>query len=487
MSAYNEAGPVRFFNNFGTTLKVERMGSGIVAFLPFEPLVVQKSSSNTFFVKAGSFLGYFKYSDVTQPVTADIDTLLQLLMAWKQEAETEAAIGHSGVEMLNIESMYDADAYEVDEVAAGGARSARVIGESVSMSLPGAAIAKIVRQSKTYVPAMMGSSTRAFVSGTLASQPGAVNILNRIGVFDDGASVTYPGSVPAGNGIFFQWDPAAADLTLVYRSSMSGAQVDTVVPRANWNIDLLDGTGATPVPLNATGMFTFVFDWSTDDTTFARAGVYTDGHISYCHKFTAAMPGILPFTTRALPVRWEAASMSNWSENGGVAMLQGGARVITMSNAGHAMQHHARTCMYYAPVPKRLVEADSMVPLMTLRLSASANRARLVPRRLVLMNLASSGVGRWDLVINSTLSGASFGPAASPSAYAVVSTAETAAAGGSIVASGYFYDMAPVDVTLDIPKLLATIDGTPDMLTLIVTNMQSSINVVAGIEWVEDN
>ena len=143
--------------------------------------------------------------------------------------------------------------------------------------------------------------------------------------------------------------------------------------------------------------------------------------------------------------------------------------------------------MYYAPVPKRLVEADSMVPLMTLRLSASANRARLVPRRLVLMNLASSGVGRWDLVINSTLSGASFGPAASPSAYAVVSTAETAAAGGSIVASGYFYDMAPVDVTLDIPKLLATIDGTPDMLTLIVTNMQSSINVVAGIEWVEDN
>lgn len=488
MATFNESGPIRFFNNFGSTLKVERTGSGIIAFLPFQDLIVQKSSPDTFFIKSGSFMGYFRYPDVSQPVTSSIDVLLQLLFAWAQEAASDAATSGAGVELLSIETMYDVDSYEISETAAGGASSQLVAGESVTMSLPGSAAATIVRQSRSYLPATLGTGTRAFVSGVLSSSPTLPHLVTRIGVFDDGAAVTYPGSAPAGNGVFFQWDPAVGDIVLVYRSSMTGAQVDTVVPRANWNLDMLDGTGATPVALAVGGLFTFVIDWNTDDTTFARAGIYTDGHVTFCHKFTTFMPGLLPFTSRALPVRWEAASTDAEADNAGVAMTQGGARVVALATATVPMAHHARTCMFYTTVPKRLTVADATVPILSLRLSASANRARLVPKRLTLMNLASAGVGRWDLIINCpVLTAPAFGPAASPAAYALVSTAETAASGGSIVASGYFYDMAPVDIALDIPKLLAAIDGTPDVLTLLVTNMQSSINVVAGIEWVEDN
>ena len=65
----------------------------------------------------------------------------------------------------------------------------------------------------------------------------------------------------------------------------------------------------------------------------------------------------------------------------------------------------------------------------------------------------------------------------------------TSLADGIVVATGFFYDVTPVDVVLPpgFPELLAAIDGTPDVLTVVITDMQGAMNVVAGLEWTETN
>jgi hypothetical protein len=505
MSAYNENGAVQFYNA-GGFIKAVHLGSGVVAHIAKTNLVLQKDSATTFFIKSGSYVSFYKFSDVVLPLSTGPSALIDILVEWANASTSgdagdgAAGCGADGLSrggepstIVDIDTLYGLNPTAISEAAAGGAASAfSAATAQVTMSAGSNAGTRLVRQSKVYVPAVLSAANRALVSGTLGvgSVGAASNVVTRLGVFDDKVDAAFPGGAAGGNGVFFQWD-AANGMSVVYRSSVSGSQVDYAVPRASWNLDPATGGGASAVVLSPASNATYVFDWNlSEDSVRARAGVLSSGETVFCHSFAAS--DVPAFGARALPVRWQLAhdAALGAAPGPGAALVQGAATVVSEAPCAQAAQ--ARAYAFTCAAPKRLTVVDGSVPLVSLRLSASANRARLLPRRLTLINLAAGGVGRWDLVFNAALTGASYASpsgAASASSYAVVSTAETAATGGTVLASGYFYDLQPVDVALDrtVPALLAAVDGTPDVLTLVVTDLQGTVNVLAGVEWAEAN
>jgi hypothetical protein len=57
-------------------------GDGVVVFYVKASLVVQKLNDDTFMLKNDSFANYYNYGDVVEPITNDLDELLQKLASW---------------------------------------------------------------------------------------------------------------------------------------------------------------------------------------------------------------------------------------------------------------------------------------------------------------------------------------------------------------------------------------------------------------------
>jgi hypothetical protein len=57
-------------------------GDGVVVYYVKASLVVQKLNEDTFMLKNDSFANYYNYHEVIEPVTSNIDELLQKLSSW---------------------------------------------------------------------------------------------------------------------------------------------------------------------------------------------------------------------------------------------------------------------------------------------------------------------------------------------------------------------------------------------------------------------
>jgi hypothetical protein len=88
------------------------------------------------------------------------------------------------------------------------------------------------------------------------------------------------------NGLFFRQTGTA--LSVVRRTSTSGSVVDNVVEQANWNLDKLDGTGASGFTLDDTKAQILFIDFQYLGMGRVRMGFDINGIIVYCHEFLNA-------------------------------------------------------------------------------------------------------------------------------------------------------------------------------------------------------
>ena len=109
------------------------------------------------------------------------------------------------------------------------------------------------------------------------------------------------------DGLFFQ--SSGGTLSFVTRSYTSGSAVDTVVTQANWNLDKLDGTGASGYTLDPDKGNILVIDFEWLGVGRARFGFVIDGKIIYCHAVNNAN-NITSVYMRSpnLPARYEIAN-----------------------------------------------------------------------------------------------------------------------------------------------------------------------------------
>jgi hypothetical protein len=115
-------------------------------------------------------------------------------------------------------------------------------------------------------------------------------ITKRLGYFDEN------------NGLFFNFSNSVASVGV--RSFTSGVAVDTLVPQSSWNIDKLDGTGASGITLDFTKILIFFCDFEWVGTV--RFGFFLFGKPFYCHRVdNSNINTVVYMSTPNLPLRTE--------------------------------------------------------------------------------------------------------------------------------------------------------------------------------------
>jgi len=88
------------------------------------------------------------------------------------------------------------------------------------------------------------------------------------------------------NGLFLKLDDGSVAFTR--RTNVTGTPADNDVAQASWNIDPLDGTGASGITLDFTKTQILVIDFEWLGVGRVRMGFVVDGIIYYAHQFLNA-------------------------------------------------------------------------------------------------------------------------------------------------------------------------------------------------------
>ena len=145
---------------------------------------------------------------------------------------------------------------------------------------------KAYMQSYEYLPYQPGRSQLAFVTFNMVA--GVANTLKFAG-YSDGV-----------NGVEFQLDGTTKQFKL-YSGTASG---NLTVTQSSWNIDKLDGTGASGITLDITKVQILVIDIQALYAGRVRIGFDIGGEIIYAHQFLHANNITPPYIQSAnLPVR----------------------------------------------------------------------------------------------------------------------------------------------------------------------------------------
>jgi hypothetical protein len=106
------------------------------------------------------------------------------------------------------------------------------------------------------------------------------------------------------NGIFF--DQQSTGMGVTIRSFTSGSAVDTRVAQASWNIDKMDGTGASGINLDYTKTLIWFADFEWLGVGSIRFGFFVNGRPYYVHKVNNSNISTLVYmSTPNLPLRYE--------------------------------------------------------------------------------------------------------------------------------------------------------------------------------------
>jgi hypothetical protein len=361
-----------------------------------------------------------------------------------------------------------------ENVTGGGGTAtylAAVSGVSLAVTTTGDSV---IRQGRQYVRYRPGKSQQIFITGNFGGAE--ANVTKRIGYYDDD---TQPQST--GDGALFQVD--GSGVSVVLRSSTSGSSTDTVVAQANWNVDKLDGTGASGVTLDLTReqVMAVTFGWL--GAAVVEWGFVIDGQIITVHTIYPANNLTAPFMgVPSLPVRWEIES------TGGAGSMFATCASV-QSEGGFNTLGVLRSCSRDGTA--RATSATTLVPLVSVRLLDAYRRAQLMPEGFSILGIGNSPADYEAVVLlNPTLGGAAFAPCSEITERDVTATtvtggrvlATTYAAGGGGATKG---GDAGGALAADVP-ITSSYDGTKDTLTLAVRPLgTSATNFFGSLSWRE--
>ena len=407
---------------------------------------------------------------------------------------------------------------------------------------------RIARQTKQYAPSPADKRMVALVtarlvdpgslparipysSATPASMAALKGSVFRAGVFDDANDVRSGfGKEVAGNGVFVEFglNPDRNDwatdreaqraiaamheagdaagkaayiqrwknsaLWVVFRTAATGSQEDVRFPQFSWNMDRLFENDGSVFDVDPFCFNTFVFQYSASPGIDTRFGVMHGSIIHWVHTWdTTDEP--YRMATSSLPIRWEVDNRFGTSN---VEMVAGSA--IVSCDGDHDVP--GRPVSFDTHIVTKELVRHEQTPLVSFRLSPERNRGALHPMRLSLLNKGASGTCKYELRLNPTLTSATW-TAGDSYTFDIVSpivqdlsdtgtsrqvdTAAAAVSGGVTLVSGFLFDAVVRDISVDfsLTQLHAAIDGTPDVLTVVVTLIAGTVDVAASLQFLE--
>lgn len=277
-------------------------------------------------------------------------------------------------------------------------------------------------QSYHYFPYEPGKSQFIAITGVLGAA--VANAVVDVGYFD------------ASNGVIYRQN-GTSGLQFILRSSISGSVSDAnAANQSAWNLDKLDGTGASGYNLDVTKSFILIIDLQFLSMGRVRIGFDIDGVIYYAHEFKNANVLDVPYMqTATLPFGMLLTATSTATTKScyfkcAVVMSEGGA----ISSTG-----------YHGATPEISVTAGNATrtPLISIRpkttFNGITNRSLFIPESLDMFVTGNMDI-KWEMVIGGAYSGQAWSDIdATYSAFEYSSTPGTFTnlTGGKVIASGY--------------------------------------------------
>lgn len=342
---------------------------------------------------------------------------------------------------------------------------------STTLSVGATTAGTRVRQSKRRMNYQPGKSQRILLTSLFGAA--ASGITRRYGLFDEN------------NGLYLQ--QTNSGVSVVVRSYVSGAAVDTAVAQASWNIDPLDGSGDSGITLDLSKVQILFIDFEWLGVGSIRFGFVIDGVIYYAHQVNNANAITSVYmSTPNLPVRAEiindgTGAASDFEVICAEVNSEGGADrtgVTRTHNTGITAITVASTATTY--------------PILGVRLRSSHLGMQIDMQTVGFILTTSPDTILWSLQINPTLSGAASWSNLSLSGTQVATGngTLTITTPGEIVASGYQTAAATSrgfqNTLADVnQKLGSLIDGTADTLWLCARPVDSTTDLLASMSWNE--
>ena len=213
----------------------------------------------------------------------------------------------------------------------------------------------------------------------------ADGVFSRIGYFDNN------------NGLFFMSNNNQISVNV--RTSTSGSVVTTSVVQSAWNIDKLDGTGASGITLDATKTQIFLIDFQWLGVGRIRYGFDIGGLIYWCHQITNAnIRSVVYMTNPNLPIRYEIISTTGTSGS----LLQICSCII--SEGGNSNISYPRVISTDTTQLSITGSVTTWFPIIVMRLASGFLHANVSVTSMSI--LCDSNLRyRWQLVINPTYAG----------------------------------------------------------------------------------
>jgi hypothetical protein len=320
-----------------------------------------------------------------------------------------------------------------------------------------------------------GKGQQIQITGVLERDATGTGVQRRVGYFDDN------------NGLFFEEDNGT--IYVVRRSSISGTAADVErVAQADWNVDKMDGLGASRIKLDFSKAQLFEIDFQFLGTGRVRMGLDVGGISRTVHEFNNANNLTSAYmSTPDLPIRWQMVTTSSspavtMEAMCAAVMSEAGVEALGTSRYKSTEGSHisANTAnLIYVVVGMRLktTDLDSQVTIETMSMVNSTNDDF---EWLLIWNPTVAVAVSFSDETNSVVE-TGVGEGSNPSTTTV--TGGTRMAGGFVKASG-----SSGDVTLGIAgtlRLGAKIDGTRDEIYLCVRPLSANADVDGGLSWRE--
>lgn len=332
---------------------------------------------------------------------------------------------------------------------------------------------KIVFQTLRYFNYHPGKSQLLILTGNLQGKQ--TNVRKRVGQFDDN------------NGVFFELDGQSANVC--FRSKVTGSVVDTKVEQASWNIDKLNGSGASGVTLDFTKQQILFVDFQWLGSGVIRFGTIIGGNLIYAHQFNNANVLDSPWSQYSIwPIRCELENTGTPSSNGAATLACG----TLISEGGWGPEGILQTANN--GVTPRALSAGATVPLLTIRKASASVKLPIVP---IDFSALSDTPDNYliQIIRNGTLTGASF------SALGLISEVDvsaTAITGGDVLYSKYLGSGTTAGGAIDISALKealnliagASFNGGTDAFTsshisIVATTISGAANIFCSINFKE--
>ena len=243
---------------------------------------------------------------------------------------------------------------------------------------------KAYMQSYEYLPYQPGRSQLIFVTFNMLSA--VANVLKFAG-YSDGV-----------NGIEFQLNGTTKQFT-VYSGSSAGNET---VAQSSWNLDKLDGTGASGITLDITKTQILVIDVQALYVGRVRVGFDMGGEIVYAHEFKHANQATYPYIQSAnLPVRCGMTCTATVSTTMNficsAVISEGGSEDINVY--GYTFSTAASRAIAAAGSSIQLI---SLRPKLTFNGITNRSRVAFID---VEIYLDGNGAIKWELVVGQAITG----------------------------------------------------------------------------------